>query len=211
MTEQEWLAATDPTPMLRLLEGKVSDRKLRLFACACARDVEDCTRRWGNVSVTELVERYADGQAAPNEVETASADVKYAAYGQVYQIGDAFGVIEAAIHRNSYESATQAAMWLKGFYHYEAPEYPGLRPVAFCRDLFGNPFRPILLEPACRTSTVLSLAQGIYADRAFDRLPILADALQDAGCDNDDILTHCLGLGPHVRGCWVIDLLLGKE
>ena len=58
---------------------------------------------------------------------------------------------------------------------------------------------------------VVALARGIYDEKAFDRMPILADALQDAGCDNDDVLSHCRGGGPHVRGCWVVDLLLGKE
>jgi hypothetical protein len=78
------------------------------------------------------------------------------------------------------------------------------------RDFFGNPFRPVTAHPSWLTSTVVSLAEGIYAERAFDRLPILADALQDAGCENADILTHCRSDGPHVRGCWVVDLLLGK-
>jgi hypothetical protein len=81
---------------------------------------------------------------------------------------------------------------------------------AFLRDTFGNPFRPVTLDPAWLTSTVLQLATGIYADRAFDRLPILADALQDAGCESADILAHCRGPGPHVRGCWVVDRVLGK-
>jgi len=67
------------------------------------------------------------------------------------------------------------------------------------------------LDPLWRTSTVIALAKGINEEKAFDRLPILADALQDAGCENDDVLDHCRGAGPHVRGCWVVDLLLGKE
>src|SRR5436190_674337 len=79
------------------------------------------------------------------------------------------------------------------------------------RDIFGNPFRPILANPSWLTSTVVQLAEGIYADRALDRIPILADALQDAGCDNANILDHCRGPGPHVRGCWVVDAVLGKE
>jgi len=70
--------------------------------------------------------------------------------------------------------------------------------------------RTAILDPAWLTSTVVSLAEGIYAERAFDRLPILADALQDAGCENTDVLDHCRGPGPHVRGCWVVDLVLGK-
>jgi hypothetical protein len=78
------------------------------------------------------------------------------------------------------------------------------------RDCFGNPFRPVTLDPSWLTSTVVSLAEGIYADRAFDRLPILADALQDAGCDNPEVLDHCRAPGPHVRGCWVVDLILGN-
>jgi hypothetical protein len=77
-------------------------------------------------------------------------------------------------------------------------------------DIFGNPFRPVAVDPAWLTSTVVALARGIYEERAFDRMPILADALQDAGCDNEDVLDHCRGPGPHVRGCWVVDMLLGK-
>ncbi len=79
------------------------------------------------------------------------------------------------------------------------------------RDIFGNPFRPVAFDPAWRTSDVLLLARGIYDERAFDRMPILADALQDAGCTNDDILNHCRDTAQvHVRGCWVVDLVLGK-
>ncbi|WP_020475697.1 hypothetical protein [Zavarzinella formosa] len=79
------------------------------------------------------------------------------------------------------------------------------------RDIFGNPFRPIAFDTAWRTADVLGIAEGIYDDRAFGRLPILADALEDAGCDDPDILSHCRGPGPHARGCWVVDLALGKE
>jgi hypothetical protein len=79
------------------------------------------------------------------------------------------------------------------------------------REIFPNPFAPPRFDPAWRTSTVVALARGIYDERAFDRLPILADALQDAGCDNDDLLAHCRGPGPHVRGCWALDLCLGLD
>ncbi len=80
------------------------------------------------------------------------------------------------------------------------------------RDIFGNPFRPVACDPEWLTSDVLALARGIYDDRAFDRMPILADALQDAGCDNDEVLNHCRDPNQiHVRGCWVVDLLLGKS
>ena len=79
------------------------------------------------------------------------------------------------------------------------------------RDIFGNPFRPVVADPAWLTPTAVAIATAIYADRAFDRMPILADALEEAGCVNADLLLHCCGAGPHVRGYWIVDLLLGKE
>jgi hypothetical protein len=80
------------------------------------------------------------------------------------------------------------------------------------RDIFGNPFRPVAFDPAWRTSDGLLLARGIYEERAFDRMPILADALQDAGCNSDDILNHLRDPQvAHVRGCWALDSVLGKE
>ena len=79
------------------------------------------------------------------------------------------------------------------------------------KDIFGNPFRPVAFDPSWRTTTVVALAQQMYDSRDFMPMPILADALQDAGCENVDILAHCRGEGPHVRGCWVVDLVLGKE
>jgi hypothetical protein len=83
-----------------------------------------------------------------------------------------------------------------------------LEPLLLC--VFGTPSHPQVADPSWLTPTVVALARGIFADRAYERLPILADALQEAGCDNEDILTHCRSNGPHVPGCWVIALLLGK-
>jgi hypothetical protein len=79
------------------------------------------------------------------------------------------------------------------------------------REVFGNPFTSVVLSATWLSLSVLSLAQGIYDDRAFDRLPILADAFEEAGCTDDAILSHLRGPGPHVRGCWAVDLLLGKQ
>jgi hypothetical protein len=82
------------------------------------------------------------------------------------------------------------------------------------RDVFGNPFRPTSIEPLWQKwngSTIPRVAQHIYDDRHFQDLPVLADALEEAGCTNADILDHCRGPGPHIRGCWVVDLILGKS
>jgi hypothetical protein len=86
-----------------------------------------------------------------------------------------------------------------------------LHACALLRDIVGNPFRPVTFDPSWLTSTVLSLGKGIYEEKAFDRMPILADALQDAGCENENILNHCRYESVHVRGCWLVDLILGKE
>jgi len=96
--------------------------------------------------------------------------------------------------------------------HFPIPLDDAVKPsVPFLRDIFGNPFRSVCLDAAWITRTVTQLAQAIYDERAFDRLPILADALEDAGCTNIDLLEHYRGGGEHVRGCWVVDLLLGKH
>jgi hypothetical protein len=79
------------------------------------------------------------------------------------------------------------------------------------RDIVGNPFRPVAFDAAWRTSTATALARQMYESRDFGAMPILADALQDAGCDNEDVLNHCRDANAtHVRGCWVVDLVLGK-
>jgi hypothetical protein len=100
-------------------------------------------------------------------------------------------------------------------YHDEALGRISLQQCQLLRDIFGNPFRPLpRLNPswlAAEGGTVPKLAASIYEERAFDRLPILADALEEAGCDAAELLTHLRGPGPHVRGCWAVDLLLGKE
>jgi hypothetical protein len=88
------------------------------------------------------------------------------------------------------------------------PEWPGGWLV---REIFGNPFRPPRFDPAWRTPDVVGLARTIYDEKAFDRLPILSDALLDAGCNEDRIVAHCREAGPHARGCWVVDRVLGLE
>ncbi|MBA4064133.1 MAG: hypothetical protein C0501_10550 [Isosphaera sp.] len=86
------------------------------------------------------------------------------------------------------------------------------RHARLLHDIFGPlPFRDVLIDPTWLTSDVVALARGAHDEKAFDRLPVLADALQDAGCDHDEVLNHCRAANwEHVRGCWVLDLLLGR-
>ncbi|MBN9521356.1 hypothetical protein J0H58_23015 [bacterium] len=78
------------------------------------------------------------------------------------------------------------------------------------RDIFDGLYLPNPFDPSWRTEAAVALARGMYESRDFAPMPVLADALDDAGCADADILAHCRGPGPHVRGCWVVDLVLGK-
>jgi len=89
---------------------------------------------------------------------------------------------------------------------------PALRPELHLRlrEVLGNPFRPVSVAPTWLTPQVLAVARAVYDERRWDDLPFLADALEEAGCTNEAILSHCRGPGPHVRGCWALDVILGK-
>jgi len=117
--------------------------------------------------------------------------------------------------QNAAKGETAMALWLvSGWWPGVKTELAGEELPASWRplfdDIFGDAFRPVTFEAMWRTDTVVSLAGQMYESRDFSAMPILANALQDAGCDNEDVLGHCRGPGPHVRGCWVVDLLLGK-
>jgi hypothetical protein len=223
MTEAEWLNAPDPTPMLGFLAGHASDRKLRLFACACCRRIWRSFTDERSRRAIEVAERFADGGAALAELDAACESARQAAWEVYSDVGrqaawattwrllfpetpgdpeQDSGVVRAV------EFATRE-VGSGGRAREAALEYQA--QAAFLRDLVGNPFRPVALDPAWLTPEVVHRAQSIYDDRAFEHLPVLADALEDAGCHEADILAHCRGPGPHVRGCWAIDHILGKE
>jgi hypothetical protein len=86
-----------------------------------------------------------------------------------------------------------------------------LQQCGLVRDIFGNPFRPVTFDPHWHSADAAGVARAMYESRDFAAMPILLDALLDAGCDSPDILDHCRSPGPHVRGCWVVDLVLGKS
>lgn len=88
---------------------------------------------------------------------------------------------------------------------------PATEMANILRDIFGNPFRPVAFSPEWGTSSAVAMATQMYESRDFTAMPILADALQDAGCADEQVLSHCRGEGPHVRGCWVVDAVLNKE
>jgi hypothetical protein len=206
MTEAEWLTASNPKPMLKFLAGKVSGRKLRLLACNfIPHEFLDRPEDEWIYLVLSTAEKMAEGAACRDEVKQGrlACRINDGPHPLIVQ------AIVATLRNYPIVAATSCLSALKQFdLDLEiAPMNLGL----VVRELVGNPFRPITLNPSWLTSNVLALANGIYSEKAFDRMPILADALQDAGCDNEDILQHCRGEGVHVRGCWLVDLLLANE
>jgi hypothetical protein len=232
MTEAEWLACDLPYDMWGYLDNVVhaarrpaGRRKLRLFACACCRAMWQFLPEVDQRRAVEIAEAYADEQCDLAELAQAKDRAWHSNCNLVRQHiakgrprdQERSHVLLAAhaagwvAHKQARAAAGKAAgnlQWIK------TGQDQSRLICHLLRDLFGNPFRPVTVDPAWlrwSDGTVVKIAQGIYEERAFDRMPILADALLDAGCDNEDILSHCRGEGPHVRGCWVIDLILGKE
>jgi hypothetical protein len=222
MTEAAWLACVDPKAMLdycreRKMHRKVrqvTNRKLRLFVVACCRQLWDSLTLEAVRAVVELNERVADKLATEQEL----AKARNAAHGPAHEAWN------QSRREGTPTEETIRRLFFAIFMGHSIDELrrdsmpllltdPVLLSAApsLLRDIFGNPFRPAMLDPAWRTSTVTALARGMYESRDFTPMPILADALQDARCDNDDILNHCRDGGVHIRGCWVVDLVLGKE
>jgi hypothetical protein len=202
MDEKTWLECDDPVPMLEFLRGRGDVRKRRLFACACCRLVWSLLPSDAWRAAVEVAERYADGAASRAE----RAAVVAAAEGERGAPLAAMAAAHACYADASLGNARGAAVYAAELDVTIPPQ-----EAALVRCVFGNPFRPVALDPAWRTPTALKLAQAIYDDRAFDRLPILADALEEAGCTNAVLLNHCRGAWPHALGCWAVDLLLRKE
>jgi hypothetical protein len=229
--QAEWLAFDDPEPMLEFLRGRASPRKLRLFAAACCRRVSplmlanDLSHLADKV---EVVERYADGAAGADELRTAHYALRRAAEAQPTHLRSALvsAIVSATAEAYLRGHAVRVArLCCRGAGWSAAPSRfsPAsvLASVAersaqarLLRDLFGSPFHPPReVDPdvlAWHDATFRRLAESIYEERAFDRLPLLADALLDAGCADEELLAHCRGGGEHVRGCWAVDVVLRK-
>jgi len=193
MSEAEWLACTDPTTMLVFLWDRASERKLRLFACAVHRRMYHFADEGCVVTAAEASERYADGRATAEEMREARSSAM--ALWSAHHVPNPSNarlprglVIGAAcqVTRTDVAKVVTEIEQVARSGGVDEWERAGL-----VRELFGNPFRPVVLDHSWLTSTVLSLAEVIYAEYAFDRLPILADALMDAGCDDPMVLNHC--------------------
>jgi hypothetical protein len=223
MTGAGWLSCKDPDEMLGYLSSRSSDRKRRLFACACCRRIwhllpdERCRR------AVEVAEQLADSRARTEDLLAAGTSIH-----ETFRWGEGcpkfagnatLGILSArldgftasfirqnaarAVNRSRPRGSSQRIAGGERVFH-----------VGLIRCIFGDPFRTVTLDPsglARDDGTVADLARAIYEGRRFSPLPILADALEEGGCTDESILDHCRGPGPHARGCWVVDLILGKS
>lgn len=232
MTSEEWNSSTSLEELIDACGLAEGDRRLRLFNAACARRVaavmpDDHARR-----LVDRAEQRAEGALADRDWLRAVAETLDPYLGNEAARdgagGATFGVL-MHLHRTDPRSVVRLAEsvvegraflaytggypadvgadeWVRRAIESEAADLCRL-----FRCVCGSPYRRAAFAPEWLTATVRSLVAGIDAERAFDRLPILADALQDAGCEDAELLGHCRGSGPHGRGCWAVDLALGRE
>lgn len=227
MTEAEWLACGDIRTLLEYMTGRAGSRKFRLFGCACCRRIwhlldERCRH------AVAVAEWYADGLAADAEVEAARREVNACCNetaltpGLPAMYSWAYSAARLVLFDTPFWKPNAAEQWAFGAawtaaeaaWRHDGGDGPAgeaRHQLALLRDVFENPYQPGWVDPTVLTPTVVSLARTIYEARAFDRLPALADALHAAGCEDEAVLSHCRSEGPHVLGCWAVDLVLGNE
>jgi hypothetical protein len=221
MTETEWLACEDPDHLLRWLQKsrrhRPTRRKLGLFACACARRLGNQAGDERTVTGLNLAERMAEGTASPEE---------FRSFLRGNLLGDTGGkfthvavwAIRVLDTSQNWSSPEGAARSVAG---YAAQGLGASEPAEQCRllrEVVGNPYRPVAVKPAWRSPVVLPLARAAYEERRLPaglldsvRLAVLADAVEEAGCTDGDLLGHLRGAGPHVPGCFALDAVLGKS
>jgi hypothetical protein len=209
MTEQEWLECTDPGRMLEFLRDKASHRKLRLFACACLHAYRDSFTdpilrdtiaaiegSGGNLPEGRVL---AAGRAAAQALQQSLCD------GEPRLVtGDSMASFIILSADSGFHMAQIAEV--------HALKLPNASTIyaKLLREVFGNPFRPVALDLSWLTPAGVQLAQALYDARNFADLPILADDLEESGCTSRELLDHLREPGPHVLGCWTLDLLLNK-
>ena len=255
MTKQEWLACTDPTPLMQPIRLRANHRKLWLFAVACCRRIWHLFTDQRVRDVVELAESRADGMVDEAWLRKAWQTLSHEHWlrerwrevmGSPQPSLQGYFVVQELVTTTGYPSPyriveriqelvlhatndTGAARRAPGGEEVQAARAAWSAAVRerdsvqqaqsdLIRCIFGNPFHPVSLNPAWQTPTVVALATAAYDEQILpqghldpQRLAVLANALEDAGCAEDRILSHLRGPGPHVRGCWLLDLLLSKD
>lgn len=238
MTEAGWLAEPNFVRLVQYVEPRASARRLRLLAAAFCRAGSSILINPELVAAVDTIENYADGVVNAAELEKARAHARVVAV-QAYENYVRWS--EGAVREGANPMVEHQVAWAVAFAATtplpvaavgtrmgEASGQPGpdagllaeaVAPPEFLAqlravvvDLFGNPFQPVPADPTWRREETLALANKMYETRDFSSMPALGDALQKLGCTNEAVLAHCRDTSrPHFRGCWVLDLVLGKE
>jgi hypothetical protein len=236
MTESEWASAVDPTKMLGFLrlKGQLTVRKTHLFAAAVCRDIWHELTDARSRAAVEAVEQYAEGVISEPQFQEAwvpALEAKMQAHEAAVRGGgwvvmfaaeaasEAMAgrlrkLVEAAAWAGMSRRRGREGMTRRGQVAWTRAAWKGNRRCQcdLLRDIFGPlPFRPVSIEASWRSPDVLSIARRVYEKRSFNLMPVLGAALSDTGCTDPEVLGHCGGPGPHARGCWVVDLLLGQD
>jgi hypothetical protein len=229
MDETEWLECVNPWAMFALVRDRLDARKQRLLACACVRSVWHHLQDERFRAMVELGEEYADGRATVEQLEgaerVASAVLRDMDFSRFLRepplsaMAAARSVGNRTIAERFYEAMRYSLLSAAPYIplHSFAPDPEAkkahTRHIAdLFRDIVGNPFRPVSLHPdwlAWEGGLVRRLAETMYEERRYQDLPVLADALEEAGCDEPEVLAHLRGGGGHARGCWALDLARG--
>jgi hypothetical protein len=221
MTEADWFTATDPRPMLAFLRGRATERKLRLFGVAACRQAADLFPDRRLHDAVRVAEWLADGGVTEAERVAAEMAADAAAQEAIevddlnYHLLTPRSVVAARYDADA--AASDAASIMYASVWQGEQTFDGIdaevrtEQADLLRELFGNPFHSVAFDPSHRTEAVFALARGMYESRDFSAAPVLADALEDAGCGDAEVLGHLRGGGVHVRGCWCVDGVLGLE
>lgn len=219
MTDSEWLASQDDLAMLEVVRPHTSERKVRFIAVACCRHLRlilnDQVAAGAIDEAIGAVERYAEGLGTKASLKRARQAVRTVRHGLAVVVGvasptwNALWFTEVAASENAYGSVIPEINRLAGMGLIGDQERPPTCNLIRC--VIGPPSRPNLSNQAWCTSEVLSLARSIDDHRSFDLMAMLAQALVAAGCDDSGMLSHCRSQADHVRGCWVVDAVLGKQ
>lgn len=226
-TEKDWLHGHDAIAMAASLQGQVSERKLRLLACACCRQLENVAGTDWSRAALVAAENFAEGRLSLEDLdtvrhhlldatawvsewadETAEENAVRAIRAVLYpKAGYALRDVLDALERTAHLSGTTETDCL------ERSRREMRRQAEVIREVIGNPARPTVIEAAWQQwhgGCLVRLATEIHDARAFHDVPLLGDVLEDAGCTDTDLLAHCRDAGWHALGCWVVDGILGK-
>jgi hypothetical protein len=203
VTEQEWLTTENPLWLLDFAGARLHSRQALLVTAACFRRhwerLPEVCRDWARLAEA------AAGTASRKDLDDAF-DAIEEAFDELGTPGEFVALLDMAwgmwtAEWPSLDEGEQDPAWLA----------ERKAQTALVREVFGNPFRRAALDPSWRSPNVVQLARTIDKEQSFEHLPILADALADAGCDNEELLGHCRAPGLHVRGCWAVALILDEE